>query len=72
MPEESSNKHHEGGEGDGVSKARLQQAAADPRGPRTCVCANTLVVRGGTCREIRENERPVVVPSSRRGFKNLQ
>ena len=67
MPEESSNKHHEGGEEDGVSKACLQQAAADPRGSRTCVCANTLVVRGGTCREKRANERPVVVPSSRRG-----
>ena len=32
------------GQGDGVPKAGLQQAAADPRGSsRTCVCANTLV-----------------------------
>ena len=30
--------------------ACLQQAAADPRGSRTCVCAITLE-RGGTCRE---------------------
>ena len=32
------------GQGDGVPKVGLQQAAADPRGSsRTCVCANTLV-----------------------------
>ena len=32
-----------GGDGqeDGVSKAGLQQAAAEPRGSRTCVCVNT-------------------------------
>ena len=29
------------GQGDGVPKAGLQQAAADSRGSRTCVCANT-------------------------------
>ena len=30
------------GEGDGVPKAGRQQAAADSRGSRTCVCANTF------------------------------
>ena len=30
-----------GGQGDGVPKASLQQAAADLRGFRTCVFANT-------------------------------
>ena len=30
-------------QGDGVSKAGLQQAA-DSRGSRTCVCANTFVL----------------------------
>ena len=30
------------GQGDGVPKAGLQQAAADSRGSRTCVCASTL------------------------------
>ena len=41
-----------GGDGqeDGVPKAGLQQAAADSRGSRTCVCANTQPVPGGTCR----------------------
>ena len=34
---------------DGVPKAWAQQAAADPRGSRICVCANTLV-RSGTRR----------------------
>ena len=34
------------GQGDGVSKACRQQAAADSRGSRTCVCANTLSPRG--------------------------
>ena len=29
------------GQGDGVPKAGLQQAAADSQGSRTCVCANT-------------------------------
>ena len=28
-------------QGDGVPKAGVQQAAADSRGSRTCVCANT-------------------------------
>ena len=31
------------GQGDGVPKAGAQQAAADSRGSRTCVCANTFV-----------------------------
>ena len=30
------------GQGDGVPKACREQAAADSRGSRTCVCANTL------------------------------
>ena len=30
------------GPGDGVPKAGRQQAAADSRGSRTCVCANTF------------------------------
>ena len=30
------------GQGDGVPKACLKQAAADSRGSRTCVCANTF------------------------------
>ena len=30
------------GQGDGVPKAWLQQATADSRGSRTCVCANTF------------------------------
>ena len=34
------------GQGDGVSKAGLKQAAADSRGSRTCVCANTFLLRG--------------------------
>ena len=47
------------GQGDGVPKAGQQQAAADPRGPRTCVCANTfnpLVAHAG--REGRINVLP--------------
>ena len=31
------------GQEDGVSKARPKQAAADPRGSQTCVCANTYL-----------------------------
>ena len=31
------------GQGDGVPKAGRQQASADSRGSRTCVCANPLV-----------------------------
>ena len=38
------------GQGDGVPKACSQQAAADSRGSRTCVCANTFSVWGGTRR----------------------
>ena len=34
-----------GGQGDGVPKACQQQAAAGPRGSRTCVCASTFVFR---------------------------
>ena len=30
------------GQGDGVTKAGQEQAAADSRGSRTCVCANTF------------------------------
>ena len=56
----------------GVPKACAEQAAADSRGSRTCVCAITLLVDGsGTRRGGRINEHPAVVPSSRRG-KNLQ
>ena len=46
-----------GGDGqeDGVSKAGLQQAAADSQGSRTCVCANTQPGGGGTCRGRRMN-----------------
>ena len=36
------------GQEDGVPKACPKQAAADPRGFRTCVCANTFIPRGGT------------------------
>ena len=32
------------GQGDGVPKACAEQAAADSRGSRTCVCANTLPI----------------------------
>ena len=42
------------GQGDGVPKAGPQQAAADSRGSRTCVCAKvqtTFRQRGGTRRE---------------------
>ena len=31
-----------------VPKAGVQQAAADSRGSRTCVCTNTFMLRGGT------------------------
>ena len=41
------------GQRDGVPKACRQQAAADLRGSRTCVCAITFVDPGGTCRERR-------------------
>ena len=34
------------GQGDGVTKACPKQAAADPRGSRTSVCANTLWYTG--------------------------
>ena len=40
--------HHElqaAGQEDGVPKAGLKQAAADSRGSRTCVCANTFLLR---------------------------
>ena len=37
------------GQGDGVPKAGVQQAAADSRGSRICVCANTFL-QGGTRR----------------------
>ena len=43
------------GQGDGVPKAGLQQAAADSQGSRTCVCANTQPGPGGTRREGRMN-----------------
>ena len=43
------------GQGDGVPKAGVQQAAADSRGSRTCVCANTFMLRGGTRRGGRTN-----------------
>ena len=33
------------GQGDGVPKACAEQAAANSRGSRTCVCANTFVPR---------------------------
>ena len=36
------------GQADGVPKAGLQQTAADSRGSRTCMCAITFSVRGGT------------------------
>ena len=53
------------GQEDGVPKACPQQAAADPRGSRTCVCANSMVWH--TQGEKGEITRPAVVPSSRRG-----
>ena len=37
-----------GGQGDGVPKAGHKQAAADSRGSRTCVCANTFQGRWDT------------------------
>ena len=33
---------HQDGQGDGVPKAGLEQAAADSRGSQTCVCASTF------------------------------
>ena len=37
-----SNRDSRSGQEDGVPKTCSQQAAADPRGSRTCVCANTI------------------------------
>ena len=51
-------------------KAWPKQVAADSRGSRTCVCANTYPA-GWHRREGRMNQHPAVVPPSRRG-KNLQ
>ena len=47
-----------GGDGqeDGVSKAGLQQAAADSQGSRTCVCASTLLIIGSGTRRGEESE----------------
>ena len=59
--------HQLDGQGDEVPKACPEQAAAESRGSRTCVCANNLMREGGKG----ENTRPAVVPSSRRG-KYLQ
>ena len=64
-----------GGQGDGVPKASLQQAVADPRGARTCVCASSFLARVAHAgREGRMNVlpwyRPVVLcvpPVSRKG-----
>ena len=39
-----SKKNFIGGQGDGVPKASPEQAAADSRGSRTCVCASTLLI----------------------------
>ena len=36
-----------GGQGDGVTKACAEQAAADSRGSRTCVCASTFLFFSG-------------------------
>ena len=47
--------YNTGGQGDGVPKAGVQQAAADSRGSRTCMCANTFMLRGGTRRGGRMN-----------------
>ena len=44
-----------GGQGDGAPKACQQQAAADSRGSRTCVCASTFCGGGGTRRGERMN-----------------
>ena len=44
-----------GGQGDGVPKACHQQAAADSRGSRTCVCAITFSRAGGPRRGRRMN-----------------
>ena len=43
------------GQGDGVPKACSKQAAADSRGSRTCVCANTFSLGCGTRRGGRMN-----------------
>ena len=56
---------------DGVPKACQKQAVAGPQGSRTCVCASTFVFRSWHTQERRANERPAMVPSSRRG-KYLQ
>ena len=48
---DQSYRDYDGGQGDGVPKTGLQQAVAGPRGSRTCVCANTSIPPGGTCRE---------------------
>ena len=55
------------GQGDGVPKAGLNQAAADSRGSRTCVCASTFLLRGWHTQGGRMNQHPAVVSSSRRG-----
>ena len=65
----------QGGQGDGVPKACPKQAAADSRGSRTCVCANTfscgVAHAGGEGRiNILPRYRPVGVaipPVSREG-----
>ena len=36
------NQYNRRGQGDGVPKASAEQAAADSRGSRTCVCAKTF------------------------------
>ena len=54
---------------DWVPKACPEQAAADPRGSRTCV--NTFSIGLHTQGEKGESRRPAVAPSSRRG-KYLQ
>ena len=60
------------GQGDGLAKAELEQAAADLRGSRTCVCAITLFSWVAHARREKcEITHPAVVPSSRCG-KYLQ
>ena len=53
-------------------KASLQQAAADPRGSRTCVCENTSVLGWYTQGRKGESRRPAVVPSSRHTSSETQ
>ena len=48
-------KNHKDGQEDGVSKAGPEQAAADSRGSRTCVCAITFSYWCGTRRGGRMN-----------------